>query len=385
MGILRRYVVFETLQSFGVALIALLLVMTLGGGVKEAWSQGLPLDLMLSSLAYILPESLRFLLPGCLLFAVCSVFGRMAAANEIVAIKSLGISPLRVIWPVLALAYLLSILTFELYDVCAVWGRPGLRQLVTGSLDRIAYSVLEKNRSFSRPGLSIIVKGVDGGQLLQPLITLDPRDGKPSVTLTARTATLRTDPEKGTLHLEAEDGQLDLTGKGSFSFPDRIERDIVINPPDPEMENHLSPAELWTRVIPGQIAREERLVAELAAALAIARREHSPQADQLSQQHEGHRARWRRLQAEIPRRLSNGFGCLCFALIGIPVAMRRRSSDILSVFFVCFAPILVVYYPLLVLGEHLARDGYVPLLSVWLADGVLLAVGVALLWRGQKH
>ena len=29
-------------------------------------------------------------------------------------------------------------------------------------LDKIAYSVLRVNGSFSRPGLSIIVKGVDG-------------------------------------------------------------------------------------------------------------------------------------------------------------------------------------------------------------------------------
>jgi lipopolysaccharide export system permease protein len=101
----------------------------------------------------------------------------------------------------------------------------------------------------------------------------------------------------------------------------------------------------------------------------------------MEQQISGHRARLFRLQAEVPRRLSNGFGCLCFALVGIPVAMWKRSADTMSVFFVCFLPILVIYYPLLVAGENLARDGTLPQYSVWLADGAMLVAGVLLLLR----
>jgi lipopolysaccharide export system permease protein len=92
-----------------------------------------------------------------------------------------------------------------------------------------------------------------------------------------------------------------------------------------------------------------------------------------------------RLQAEIPRRFSNGFGCLCFALIGIPVAMRGRSSDTMSVFFRCFMPILLVYYPLLATGENIAREGCYPELSVWLANAVLFVIGAILLWGTMRR
>ena len=57
----------------------------------------------------------------------------------------------------------------------------------------------------------------------------------------------------------------------------------------------------------------------------------------------------------------------------------------MSVFFLCFLPILLVYYPLLVTGENLARAGTLPLVSVWLADGVLLAAGLLLLKRMLRH
>ena len=88
------------------------------------------------------------------------------------------------------------------------------------------------------------------------------------------------------------------------------------------------------------------------------------------------------MQAETQRRLSNGFACLCFALVGIPVAIWQKSSDNIGVFFLCFGPILLVYYPLLVVGENLARDGHWPHLTVWLADGLLLVVGLLLMrWQ----
>jgi lipopolysaccharide export system permease protein len=79
--------------------------------------------------------------------------------------------------------------------------------------------------------------------------------------------------------------------------------------------------------------------------------------------------------------LSNGFGCFCFALVGIPVALWWKSGDNVSVFFICFLPILLIYYPLLVAGETLARQGFLPAVSVWLADAVLLVLGLALMYR----
>ena len=112
MAMLRRYVIFETLKIFLVTIAVTLLLMVLGGGAKEGLKQGLPPQLVAQILPYMVPEMLRFTIPGCLLFAVCSVFGRMTAANEITAIKALGINPLAVIWPVLILAYGLSIVTF---------------------------------------------------------------------------------------------------------------------------------------------------------------------------------------------------------------------------------------------------------------------------------
>lgn len=92
-----------------------------------------------------------------------------------------------------------------------------------------------------------------------------------------------------------------------------------------------------------------------------------------------------RLRAESYRRWANGFTCLCFAMIGTPVAMLRRHADVLTNFFSCFLPILVVYYPLLMLSEHLATSGRVWPVFFWTADVVLFIPAVLLLRQIIRH
>ena len=92
-----------------------------------------------------------------------------------------------------------------------------------------------------------------------------------------------------------------------------------------------------------------------------------------------------RLQTEPYRRLSNGFTCLCFVLIGVPVAMLWRHADVLTNFFVCFVPILAVYYPLLMLSESLSTSGKLWPISFWMSNAVFIASGILLMRRIVQH
>src|SRR5260221_8176617 len=83
-----------------------------------------------------------------------------------------------------------------------------------------------------------------------------------------------------------------------------------------------------------------------------------------------------RLQTEPPRRWANGFTCLCFALVGSGMAIRLRNYDALTSFFMCFAPILLVYYPFLLFGVDRAKAGTITPYAVWLANVVLIVWGL---------
>ena len=92
-----------------------------------------------------------------------------------------------------------------------------------------------------------------------------------------------------------------------------------------------------------------------------------------------------RLQTEPWRRWAAGFSCLCFAWVGAPMAIRRRNQDFLTSFFLCFLPILLVYYPLLVWGVDGAKRGELPVYFVWAGNLLLVAWGAYLLRKVVRY
>ena len=91
------------------------------------------------------------------------------------------------------------------------------------------------------------------------------------------------------------------------------------------------------------------------------------------------RYRMARLKVVPHRRWANGFSCLAFAIIGVPVALRLRTGNYATTFGACFVPILLLYYPLFMLGLTGAKMSTLPAWSVWLGNVACVAVGVVLL------
>ena len=99
MSTLSRYVLGELLKVFAIALSAITGLFVMFGIVNQAVRENLGLTQIVLLLPYVLPEALRFAVPAAILLATCSVYGRFSASNEVVAVKSMGISPMVVIWP----------------------------------------------------------------------------------------------------------------------------------------------------------------------------------------------------------------------------------------------------------------------------------------------
>jgi lipopolysaccharide export system permease protein len=97
------------------------------------------------------------------------------------------------------------------------------------------------------------------------------------------------------------------------------------------------------------------------------------------------RSRVARLQAEPQRRWSAGFACFCFVWVGAPLAIRLRNRDFLTSFFICFLPILLVYYPLMIYGVAGTKTGSIPPVSAWAGDVLLLFWGGWILNRVVRY
>src|SRR5208283_1015055 len=83
------------------------------------------------------------------------------------------------------------------------------------------------------------------------------------------------------------------------------------------------------------------------------------------------------VQLEVYMRPSIAIGCLCFVLVGCPIGIWFSKSDYLSAFITCFLPIVFLYYPLLLCGINLTRNGrFNPVLTLGACNFVLLAVAL---------
>lgn len=386
MRLLTRYVLIEFFKVFVLALTALTGVILLFGVFREASSQGLGPAQVAQLLPYIIPDSLRFTLPGTALLAVSMVFGRMSSSNEIVAMKSLGISPMVMLWPVCVAACVLSLTAVWINDLAVTWGQEGIQRVVLESIEDIVYSTLRAQRSYTSRQFSIIVKGVEGKRLISPVFTFEARGDNPAVTLQVEEAELRADLKSKTLTIFCRNGTLDVQGQGSVAFEDTYQRSISLEDASRSQSRTAMPAMMPLAKIRSTLTDRREQLDELKREIALT------SACQVATGDFAHLAggKWSaqfkmlqdtfnyvcRLRSEPYRRWANGFSCLCFAMVGAPVAIRFRNADFMSTFFGCFFPILVVYYPLMALGVDGAKQGLVPAYSVWLGNLVLAIVGV---------
>ena len=380
MSIFHRYVLTELLKVFGLALGVLTLIFILLGLVREAQEQGLAPAQVVQLIPFVLPDALRYTVPATVLLAVSLVYGRMSGSNEVTALKAAGISPLTVMKPVFVLAFLLSVGTVWLNDVAVSWGREGIRRVVLESIEEIAYSLLRTQKSYSSRHVSIVVKRVDGRTLIEPSISFQQKGS--SVTLSCEEAELRSNVDRGTMTLICRNGSLEVEGRGRVLFPnDTLEREVPLERGDTAGEL-AHPSYMAMRAIPGAVSKQVRAIDEQyeeMAAMAALQMMSGDFAD-LTGPHwdieqtllQDANKKLYRLQTEPHRRWSNGFSCLCFVLIGAPLAIRMRNADLLTSFALCFLPILLVYYPLLMLGVDQAKNGALPPQAVWFGNLALV-------------
>jgi lipopolysaccharide export system permease protein len=388
MPILTRYVLLDLLKVFLLTLTGMTLMMILVGAFREALANGLGLWQVAKLIPYLLPSALLFAVPGTALFVACTVFGRMSSSNEIVAIKSLGISPMVVIWPVLIFAFLLSLGTVWLNDLAVSWGKKNATRVIIESVEEIAYSMLSVKKYYSNKQFSINVQGVDGRSLLWPTFTLAESEDSPAMTIYAQSAELKADPPRNVLTVKFY--KMSIEGRGA-SFNDDDTQLIDIPLVDNTRTEVLTPSNLALRHIPEEARKQKILVRHTEQQLAVRTafslvlgpltQLNAPVWNQTAEVLAEQKYRQHRLATEPHRRWSNGFSCLCFVFLGAPLAIRLRNSDYLQSFFLVFGPILICYYPLLAYGVDRAKTGALPPYAVWLGNGLVALAG---LWHLRK-
>ena len=219
----------------------------------------------------LFPSILAITIPMAFLLGVLLAFGRLASDSEIIALRAVGVSPLRLLSPVLMLASVMTAITFYINAVALPAANQSYREIVFSLAVSKARTDV-KPRTFSEKVLPdrmmLYVQDVEPGGSWKNLLIYDTRDIAETKLILAQTGDLVVDRERQTVRIELGAGSqhsffggepraYNRTGFGTMGwdlpvdefFPDR--KKLLLAKGDREM----SLPELQQRVGPARAAQ----------------------------------------------------------------------------------------------------------------------------------
>ena len=435
MSLLARYVLRQHIGPFvfAVSLIVFVLVVDVVlQMMDQVLGKGLSVGAAGQLFFYNLGWILALAVPMAVLVAVLMAFGRLSADNEIMALKSSGISLMRLVTPVLIASAALSALMVVFNDrVLPDWNHKARNILQDLKRRKAALVLKQKEGIFIRDlgSYSLLIRRVDeAANRLYGVTLFDSGRSGPPLTLHAREAEVEIFDDGGYMRLTLHDGEfhrLDAQDsrqvvKGEFErqiihIKDRertlqqgrsayrsdremniaamlaavrdydTERAVSTAAMDSTVRAFLdtvtahyetmSPASDGDGVVPGAVSVVE-----------LGERAQRIRAD-LRKQYRLSNNRSRRANAylvEIHKKFSIAAACFVFALVGAPVGavVRTRGAAVAVAVSLLF---FFAYWMFLIGGEGLADRGFVPPgLAMWAPNLVFGGLGVLLL-RAVAH
>jgi len=423
-GILNRMIFWELVRVFLLSVTGLTGLFLVVGIIQQATQFGLTPQQLIGIVPLLVPSLLPYTIPATMLFATCVVYGRLAHDNEAVALKAAGVDLLTMIRPAFLLGFLAAAGTAALqYSVIPNTQRM-IQEEAIRDPEETLYNLLKRERCFRAPNMPYVlyVRDVQDRRLLD--VVVKRRTSKETAlsdeafdyVARTREAELKIDLVANTLKVDSDQwvinaptAQVDSQDNKPFeiALPNNLRKDKLkesLRDRSQTIEWDLLPgraaefgaesdkATLYRNVLleakPGQILTlDDRVQIAQANGMDAAQIASDPQARAAQAGHYAdvakyHRHTSRTMLWEYYSRPALAMGCLLFGLIGCPMGLWANRADYLSIFVICWLPAVATYYPLVMSGGGLARDGKVPIsVGVWAANGVATVAAVLLMWR----
>jgi LPS export ABC transporter permease LptG/LPS export ABC transporter permease LptF len=360
MKILDRYLIRETLGPFALALSLFTFLLWVQPMLKTAEvlvAKGAPMETIAYLLVTLLPQALGITVPMAFLTGVVMALGRFSADREAVAMMACGVSPARLLRPMLLLAAIAGGAT--LYVL--IWLMPDANQ----SFRHVTFQLTQKMATEDvRPGefyegftgkTILIGDRLKDGTWSQVMIADTTEPGRPAIQFAER-ARLVTDEEARLVN---------IIESNVTSYR------ILKNDEDYEVQQS---AEEVTHIDPNAVFGDGGTPNRGFNELTIA---------QLDQQAADKVAAGLSPHNEImfkQQRFAFPLACLVFAIIGIALGVTTRKDGKLAGFAIGIV-VIMAYYGIMTFFEGRTRGGQFPALwARWMPNIILGVIGLALLW-----
>ncbi len=403
-GILQRYVMGEIVRAFALAVVAMTFIFVLFLVVAQAAQLGLtPRDIAIL-VVYVVPGTLPYTVPVSMLFSVTVVFGRLASDNEVIAVKTAGLSAWTILWPALIMGGVLSGGLYYLSHGPIPIANHNAKLTIFKNFEDAFYKALKLEREFNNGGwpFLIMVRDVDIETRIMEDAIFKHRAKNAAgaetfdLVVQAKQAKITFDLEKGQAHVFLVGSEISNGGR-SNDIALLNGNEIVMDIPDKTNTSAEKRIQEWTSKeltaeqvdFRRKIARERRFQA-IGAALWIGQgRLERVKWEGVQKSFVDHGYWTRRVseyETEKQLRSAQAFGTLFFVFLGAPVGIIFAKRDFLSAFISCFMPIIIVYYPLMLLGVNMGKEDVLnPVVSLWAGNVMLCVLAVFALRPVIRH
>lgn len=307
-------------------------------------------------LLFSTPYFLTYVIPMSTMMAVLLTFLRLSSDNEIVAMKSGGVSLYRLLPPVLMFCFTGALLACFM----AVYGTPRGRTAIKELTFKVFSANLDiglKERTFndSFNDVMLYVNKIDiKNKTLIDVFIEDKRDDKIISTVVAPKGKLFSEPESFIFHLRLYDGLINQVG-----LDDRSAHSISFDTYDIRLDMKKAITAAGNRK-----GRKEMNLSELRQYLKTS-------GDKTSYYY--------KVLMEYHKKFSIPVACFALGILALPLGIvskrvKRSSGLVLGLVYFLF------YYILLSVGLVFGETGaYPPLIGMWLPNAVMGGLGVYLL------
>ncbi len=372
----------ELLTPFLVALGLFTFIFMVGNLVKLAdllVNKGVGIIDIFKLLILLLPQLITFILPTSALAAVLLIFGGFAQNNEINAMKASGVNVLRVMYPVMAIAFLLSLVSLFFIDQLQPRAHHLFRQVFNDLAVKRPEAYIESGRFVKDfKGYILRVQKVNGKRL-EGITIFQPQDGKPTRTIIAEWGEITPSPDDKMLGLKLHNGVSDEPNPDNPSVVYKM-----------HFETFMLPAMNLSDNNPGE--KTKRKIKDMPLNnLLLTLRNMNQYREKLEAEQRGKLEgdRWdktdierniqdltRETKTEIQRKISFSFATFCFVLAGLPLAIITRRGEVI-VSFTLSMGVVAVYYLFSIWGQTMSIHGILPpLIAMWLPN--ILVAGTAI-------
>ncbi len=367
MPIISRYFQREILHPFIAALGALVFILLLGQLFKivnMVVSEGVQLYDVLRLVLALIPQLLTLALPISFFFAVLVGIGRLVGDGEIIALKAAGVSPVRMLPPILKLAVAATLVTMLVSIWIAPWGMRQVRRVTFEILqEKVTLALRPYSLNLSFPGMAIYIGKIDRDNgRVEDVFIEDQRHNRHPQAITAVRGRIVGDRRTSTLLLELYDGTIHEFNPDNDSYRVTDFTSYRIN---------FDIASLLGEKGRVRLRNKAMTNAELRRKIALRKKA-------------GRSANSTR--ATLYERFTQPFSCIVFAILGLALSLTPVRSGASFRGFVSGLIVILLYYLLGLVSEYLAA--WLPAAAIFffcLPNLIFFSLGSFLLFLKQRE